>query len=206
MPEQAQRPLLALDAMGVLYAAGDDVAELLIPFVHGQGSRTSPEEVEREYLAASLGEIDADTFWRRLGLDPAIEDEYLSGHRLGDGVMDLLKSADLAFCGICCLSNDVARWSEKLRRTFSLDRVIDPWVISADVGLRKPSPGIYAALLNRVGLPADRILFVDDRPKNLDAARAIGMRTALFDPTGADTRSEHTKISQLSELLDIASP
>jgi FMN phosphatase YigB (HAD superfamily) len=54
-----------------------------------------------------------------------------------------------------------------------------------------------------VGVPADHILFVDDRPKNLDAAKAVGMRTVLFDPARSAT-TEHPRICNLSEVLEIA--
>ena len=49
--------ILILDAMGVLYEAGDDVAELLVPFV-GRHGRTglSAEAIDRDYVEASLGQ------------------------------------------------------------------------------------------------------------------------------------------------------
>ncbi|HEU0149712.1 MAG TPA: HAD-IA family hydrolase [Bradyrhizobium sp.] len=195
--------LLALDAMGVLYASGDDVAELLIPFVHSKGSQITPDEVEREYLAASLGRIDAATFWQRVGLDSTVEDEYLRGHRLVPGVLDLLDSARRVFEGVCCISNDVSRWSEKLRRSFLLDQAIHPWIISADVGVRKPSVGIYDCLLKKVDACPDSVVLVDDRPKNLDTARAAGMRTVLFDPGGKICGGDHRRVRQLSEILHL---
>jgi hypothetical protein len=41
--------------MGVLYEAGDDVAELLVPFVckHGRAD-LSAEAIDRDYVEASL--------------------------------------------------------------------------------------------------------------------------------------------------------
>ena len=49
--------MLILDAMGVLYEAGDDVAELLVPFVgrHGRAD-LSAEAIDRDYVEASLGQ------------------------------------------------------------------------------------------------------------------------------------------------------
>ena len=59
--------ILILDAMGVLYEAGDDVAELLVPFVgkHGR-SDLSAEAIDRDYVEASLGRMGPDAFWRRM--------------------------------------------------------------------------------------------------------------------------------------------
>ena len=86
-----QRPVLTLDAMGVLYAASDDVAELLIPFARRCGSPVSDEDIEREYLAASPRDIDAATFWTRIGSDPKLEENYLAEHRLTPGVLSLVR-------------------------------------------------------------------------------------------------------------------
>lgn len=59
---------VVLDAMGVIFQAADDVAELLIPFIREAGGCTSPQEVEAAYLDASLGVIGPDEFWSRVGL------------------------------------------------------------------------------------------------------------------------------------------
>ncbi len=203
MHSRAPDTLLALDAMGVLYASGDDVAELLIPFIQSKGSHIHPDEIKREYVAASLGQIDATSFWHRVGLEPAVEDEYLRRHQLAPGVRDRLESAKAVFAGVACISNDVSRWSEKLRRAFLLDQTIDPWVISADVGVRKPSREIYDCLMKKVKVGPRDILLVDDRPGNLDAARALGMRTVLFDPGGTVCQGNHRRIRRLSELLHL---
>lgn len=189
--------------MGVLYAVGDDVADLLVPFVRKYGNGVSESVIEQEYLSASLGEIDATTFWRRVGLDPTLEDSYLEGHELNEGVVELLARASQRFSRVCSLSNDVSQWSVKLRRTFGLDRAIDPWIISSDVGSRKPSPEIYLHLLDRLEVSPERVVFVDDRPKNLDGARQVGMQTILFDPLGQALSSQHRRVGRLVDLLNL---
>ena len=202
MSTRPAAPVLALDAMGVLYAAGDDVAELLIPFARRNGSVAGTQAIERAYLEASLGVIDAATFWRRIGLDACLEDEYLDGHRLTEGVRAFLKAASSVFDGVCCISNDVPDWSAKLRRSFCIEQDISPWFISGDLGVRKPDPDIYRQVIARLGIPGHRIVFVDDRIRNLDAARQLGFRTILFDPGNASPRSNHRRIRRLCDLLN----
>lgn len=196
-------PVLALDAMGVLYAAGDDVAELLIPFARRNGSVAGTQVIERAYLEASLGVIDAAAFWRRIGLDARLEDEYLGGHRLTEGVREFLAAASSVFSRVCCISNDVPAWSAKLRRSFRIEGSISPWLISGDLGVRKPDRDIYRQAVARLGIPGHRIVFVDDRIKNLDAARQLGFRTILFDPGNVAPRSNHPRIRRLCDLLDV---
>lgn len=194
--------ILLLDAMGVLYQAGDDVAELLVPFVHRHGrSGLSAEAIERLYVTASLGQMDTATFWKGVGVDPVLEDEYLAGHRLIEGTREALPRLRERFARIACLSNDVADWSVKLRRQFGLDTWIDPWFISGDLGLRKPSADIYRLVIGRLDARPQDVVFIDDRPRNLDAAKTLGIRTALLDVRGNMPGHPHRRIRQLADLL-----
>lgn len=194
--------ILILDAMGVLYQAGDDVAELLVPFVHDNGRTDLPAgAIEQKYTAASLGQLDAAAFWKDVGVDPAKEDDYLAGHRLIEGTREALPSLRQRFASIACLSNDVADWSAKLRRRFGLEAWIDPWFISGDLGIRKPSPEIYQLVIDRLDARPQDIVFVDDRPRNLDAAKALGIHTVLLDIRGDMRGHPHRHIRQLADLL-----
>jgi putative hydrolase of the HAD superfamily len=194
--------ILILDAMGVLYQAGDDVAELLVPFVRRHGRPGLPaDEIEREYVSASLGHTGSAVFWQRVGVDPALEDDYLAGHRLIDGTREVLPSLRDRFARIACLSNDIAAWSAKLRRRFALETWIDPWFISGDLGLRKPSAEIYRVVTERLAARPQDIVFVDDRPRNLDAAAMFGYRTVLLDARGDSPAHPHRTIRRLANLL-----
>jgi len=53
-------------------------------------------------------------------------------------------------------------------------------VVSGEVGLVKPDPAIYHRLLDTYGLDAPDTVFIDDAPKNVDGARAVGMHAILF--------------------------
>ena len=194
--------VLALDAMGVLYAAGDDVAELLIPFVRQNGGTADARHVEEKYIEASLGNMTAARFWKDVGVDPGLEDRYLSMHGLMPGVDAILGLAVSMSCSICCISNDVREWSGKLRRRFSLaDRITD-WFVSGDIGSRKPDEHIYRFALNSLGVPAERVLFVDDRVRNLDAAARLGMDTAWLSPKDMPSQ-HHRRIGSLELLADL---
>ncbi|PZG16299.1 hydrolase [Nonomuraea aridisoli] len=51
----------------------------------------------------------------------------------------------------------------------------DDVVSSHRVGVAKPDPAIYRIAAERAGVAPERCLFVDDRPANVEAARALGM-------------------------------
>ena len=53
-------------------------------------------------------------------------------------------------------------------------------VVSGDERLIKPDPAIYRLLLERNGLEAGQCLFIDDSPKNVAGAEAVGMKAHHF--------------------------
>jgi FMN phosphatase YigB (HAD superfamily) len=171
---------LVLDAMGVVFAAADDVAEILIPFIRSAGGESDARTIESVYLQASLGSIGADEFWARVGLAPVVEDAYLSKHRLAAGALEFLESARQFGLPVWCLSNDVGRWSRRLRETLGLERLLAGAVISSDAKVRKPDRAIYEQLLVATGCRPAELLFVDDRAKNVAGAAAIGIPAIEF--------------------------
>ena len=193
---------LVLDAMGVIYCVGDDVRDLLIPFIEERGGAKDVTKIEALYHEASLGHVSAAQFWTSLDVDPRLEDEYLEGHRLSTGLIDLLKAVDSRSCEVWCLSNDISEWSKKLRVRFGLDKYFRGFVISGDVGARKPDPAIYARLLQLVESSPAEVVFVDDNPRNLDTAATFGLVTVLFAPDGAPDAG-HRAVRSLAELLAI---
>jgi putative hydrolase of the HAD superfamily len=51
---------------------------------------------------------------------------------------------------------------------------------SCYVGLRKPHPEIYKRAIDILGLAPERILFIDDRQSNVDAAASTGLQAIRF--------------------------
>ena len=185
--------------MGVIFRAQDDVAELLIPFVAKCGSSIEEGNLLDLYERSSLGVLDADDFWRELGLDPRIEDEYLTSHKLNEGVLDFLLFAQDNEIDVWCLSNDVSRWSMKLRKRFELEDKFVGFVISGDIGFRKPSGQAYRCLVDQIGSVPD--LFVDDRARNVSAAQAAGIPSVCFGPSA----TKEDTVRDFAELIGMLS-
>jgi epoxide hydrolase-like predicted phosphatase len=53
---------------------------------------------------------------------------------------------------------------------------------SAYEGIMKPDSAIYRRALERLGRTPEETVFIDDAPRNIDAARALGMAVVLFTP------------------------
>lgn len=53
-------------------------------------------------------------------------------------------------------------------------------VFSSDLGLMKPDPLVYRAADERLGRSPSQVVFFDDRPQNVEAARAHGWRAHMW--------------------------
>ena len=79
------------------------------------------------------------------------------------------------------LSNWSAETFERTHTRFPFLSAFDGLVISGRIGLAKPDPRIFRHLLDEHELGADEVVFVDDKPYNVEAARAVGMAAELFE-------------------------
>ena len=52
--------------------------------------------------------------------------------------------------------------------------------VSGELGLAKPDAAIFRHVLEAIGAPPERCLFIDDAERNVAAAAALGMRTHRF--------------------------
>jgi HAD superfamily hydrolase (TIGR01509 family) len=63
-------------------------------------------------------------------------------------------------------------------------------VVREDYALSKPHPDPYVAGLDRIGLPPDRCLAVEDSPRGVASARAAGLDVGFFTPGGVGSARE----------------
>lgn len=66
-------------------------------------------------------------------------------------------------------------WGVDAYSTELMDAHFDDVVISAEVGLRKPEPDIFHLAAERLDVPVDACVFVDDMDRNVEVARSLGM-------------------------------
>ena len=88
-------------------------------------------------------------------------------------------------------------WGEEGYDRTRFAELFDMLVISGEIGIRKPSPEIYALAAERLGRAPERCVFVDDLAGNLKPAREIGMATVLHRDAG-------TTLAELEEHLGVS--
>jgi epoxide hydrolase-like predicted phosphatase len=58
--------------------------------------------------------------------------------------------------------------------------IFDVIVFSAEEGVQKPDPEIYYRALTQLGIAPGEAIFVDDRERNVEGAREVGMHAVVF--------------------------
>ena len=129
-----------------------------------------------------------------LGVEhPGLIDRLFGGMQPDEAMLTAVRAARAAGVRTGMLSNS---WGADRYDREALAELFDAWVISGEVGMRKPDPGIYELAAERLGLPAALIVFVDDLPGNLKPARALGMATVHH-------RGAAETVAQLEDLLGV---
>ncbi|MCY9784304.1 HAD family phosphatase [Nocardiopsis sp. EMB25] len=127
-------------------------------------------------FAAELGTVDGRP------VDPVgLLGRLFAGMRPDPAMYSLAEELRGLGLRVALLSNS---WGNTYPRE-RIDALLDPVVISGEVGLRKPHAPIYELTLDRLGLPAERVVFVDDAEPNVLGARAVGMRAVPHTDAGS---------------------
>ncbi|MGA9162313.1 MAG: HAD family hydrolase [Actinomycetota bacterium] len=90
-----------------------------------------------------------------------------------------------------------------------LGRESDALILSFEVGVAKPDPGIYLAALGALGVRPAEAVFVDDQAGYCDGAEAIGIRSFLIlrddaDPAeGVSVARDRHVLHDLRSLLEL---
>jgi 2-haloacid dehalogenase len=95
----------------------------------------------------------------------------------------------------------LTNWSDELYphapATFEVLDLFDDVIVSGTEKVAKPDARVFEVVAERSGFPLDRLVFVDDKQANVDAAAALGMDAILFvdaDTLRADLRRRHLPV------------
>ena len=185
---------IAFDADGVVQSTPFVWRERLAALFDGD-----PNDVEAfgdDFFSSAAPSLVGETTFER-AIAPVLErwrvatplDQFVTmGHevRVDDTVIELI--ADLRSRGlrvVLATNQDDARGRYMLETLGFADR-FDAVAMSYEVGARKPDPRFFDALLSLCGCDAEEVLFIDDSPANVDAARTAGIRGLVFDNARQD--------------------
>ena len=158
----------------------------------GKAMRVGLEEGEEIPLfRLERGEISEDEFVERLedGLESILghrphlhhfRQKFWGALHPNEPMIELMRELRASGLKMAMLTNNVREWEPLWRTMLPVDEIFETVVDSAFVGCRKPEPRIYELTLERIGMPAEACLFVDDLHPNIEGAEAAGMKAVHF--------------------------
>jgi putative hydrolase of the HAD superfamily len=138
---------------------------------------------------ASLGEISVKEHWlavtRKLRLPASeaesIRTEFFAGDVIDRDLLDFIRSLRPQY-KIGVISNAWGDLRDYVVK-HQFDDAFDTLIISAEIGIMKPQPEVYQLALKQAQVEANEAAFIDDTPRNVEAANALGMHGIVFrDP------------------------
>lgn len=123
-------------------------------------------------------------------LHPVVRDIVDNWHRdipPLEGVYELVRELKGRDYRIYLLSNTCARFHD-FRKNIPALEFFDGEFVSCDAHLVKPEPGIYLRFLEQFRLRPEECVFIDDDPRNIEAAVRCGMGGVIFHGDTAHLR------------------
>lgn len=180
-----------------------DVGGVLIHLNYHEGLKQILPNCDRHRAVCT------ETFFGLLGRDPSMA-EYESGHistreffnrfAMQTGYRGTLERFRDIWQGIFSENEPMIAFAQELARTYEVyawsnaSEMHFPWLyerfpslqffkddaISCYLGAVKPNRAYYERALEKCGLHADQVLFVDDRPENIEGAREFGIQAVQY--------------------------
>jgi epoxide hydrolase-like predicted phosphatase len=149
-----------------------------------------------------LGELSAEQHWSSVAKTlqitetqiPSFQDKFWGGDRMDSQLVDYIRGLKGHY-RTALLSNAWTDLRSYLEKRWKIADAFDLMVISAEIGLAKPDQRIYRLVLERLQVPAQAAIFLDDVFENVEAARSVGL-------TGIHFRSADQARAELEQILN----
>lgn len=161
-------------------------------------SGLEPEVFDAHYWKYRLdydrGTLNGRSYWQTIARDTGlalsdaettalIEQDVLLWATVNPVMLDWVERVRESGRKTAILSNMGEDLLRHMRREFRWLESFDHLTWSCELDTVKPEARIYRHTLERLGVAAEQALFLDDKPENVEGARALGMHALLFrDP------------------------
>ena len=181
----------------------DKIDELRALLGTGLDREAFREAYSKPRLDYDRGTIDADSYWRRVAeaagsgngsshggpLWPALRGKLtrvdIEGwFEIRPGMIELARRLKAGIGRVAILSNINRECADHLDSGYDWLGLFDVRVYSCDHLILKPERGIFDLCVGRLGLSADRCLFIDDIEANVEGARRAGLHGIRFIDEG----------------------
>lgn len=172
--------------MGGVVSRNTNAAPDMAAHFEFDGTKTI-DFAREDFRQLTTGKISVEEFVRRFS--------FKRGHTAEDGLLDRFFEPELD-PDVAAIIDTLKNGARVVAGTNTIGphyeihlrkgdyRIFDAVYASHLIGLAKPDPAFYTYILEQEGCPADRAVFIDDVPANVEAARPLGIRSLVF--TGAE--------------------
>ncbi len=137
------------------------------------------------------GTNSAEEYWIRIlnqlgyaidkrKIESLIIEDTLSWTEINPDMLNFIIENRNKVQNLSIISNMPKEILEYINENQSMLSYFDETIYSCEVKQNKPNPRIYELALERIGLPTNKCLFVDDSKANISAAQKIGINTIHF--------------------------
>lgn len=81
---------------------------------------------------------------------------------------------------VALATNQQAHRADFMSKQLGYAKLFDDLFYSCELGQAKPDPEYFLAILDRLGLAGENVLFIDDHESNVRAALSTGLRARVF--------------------------
>lgn len=193
---------------GVCCQEGEPFASKALQKVLAMNPDQIADQSRDLYNSHYTGEFIGDAFWqtviKHFGLKEtseinpaALREAYLNSYLIYQDVLDLALRLQSKY-RIALLSNLAPEMRDHIRITHQTEKYFKPEVYSCDPDVKsmKPGPKPYQVILEKLNLPGENCLFIDNSEKNVETAQHLNIQTILF-------QSPQQLLDDLKPLLKI---
>lgn len=150
--------------------------------------------------AVDLGEISEKQFYQRLAEASGqtfdqVQDVFGNKSLIDSDVVGLVRRFKKKY-KVGLLSNASGEYLRELLDIHSLSELFDVVAVSGELQLAKPDPEIFEHILHKLGVRANKAVFIDDARRNVSAAERLGIKSILF----SNFEQLQTELNEIIEI------
>lgn len=178
--------VILFDWAGVFCLPGEPFADKQLQ----KALRLKPAEIEarvkKDQDKYYRGKISSIEFWNRVGKHFDLKDlsekkltsSYLKSYRIYPSMLSLAKKLGKKY-RVGLISNLTNEMMKDIFSKHQIEKYFQKTIFSNQTGYLKPEPEIFNLALKKMRTYPEEVLFIDDSPKNVSAAKKMGMTTVL---------------------------
>lgn len=119
------------------------------------------------------------------------------------GALDVIETL-ASRCPLALVTNGIAFVQRRRFSASPITKYFRSVVISEEVGIAKPDPGIFEPALREIGVAAGEVLFVGDSvTSDMAAARNAGMDFVWLNPAGAPVPDGYGPVCVIGDIREL---